>query len=153
MKTYSLILAICLVSFPGLASAWRVFCESDSDVEGICAGMDLEAELHLEMEKEAARLGLDVGRRTRNLRGNDERELQYCTYCSYSKERWCAEAPWSDCRRREETVLVRQVADSDCVALIDTAEILFKDKLRGATQSMICEEALAKVQCGCSKDY
>jgi hypothetical protein len=157
MKTYSLILVIFLVSFLDLASAWRVYCESDSDVEENCEGlkMDLEEEFHLKMEWEAERLDLDVGRRTRKLRGNDERELS-CAYCLKYKERWCLEYPYNLCRRREERFLGGQgqvIADSDCVALIDTAETLFKGKLRGSTDSKNCEEALEKVHCGCLTDY
>jgi hypothetical protein len=155
MKTYSLILAICCVSFLDHASAWSVHCvsnsDSDADVVEACPGLNLEEVFTAAMEAEALLLGLPgTGRRTRNLRADDERELTNgCAYCSKYPERWCQECPYTDCRRQVLELETNVIDDRDCVALLEATDTEFKEKLIGETNSTACVEALNNIQCGC----
>jgi hypothetical protein len=150
MKTYSLILAICFVSSLDLASAWSISCYSPlADVVGLCEDLDVNAEYEDVMQKEATSLDLvDVGGRTRNLRGNNGRELPSgaCTYCAYHNEKWCQSYPYNSCRRELEVVTITNGA---CVALLNTAKTDFQDELRGETNFQACEEALDTIKCEC----
>jgi hypothetical protein len=153
MKTSnSLILVIAsFVSFLDPASAVQVYCLSDADVDDACAAelFDPRAEFEETMAEEMSIMQLGDNR---NLRSDDERELSNaCAYCRQYPERWCAEYPYNECRRRVlEVTPISVTAEVECETMVLTAEMEFSNILPNESLNEECVEALMSIQCFCN---
>jgi hypothetical protein len=155
MKTsYSLILAIVFfVSFLGPTSAIQVYCLSDADVDDACDAETFNPKAEFEETMEGEMTTTQQGN-NRNLQSDDKRELGHsgaCAYCRQYPERWCAEYPYTECRRRlPETTPIPSTAEGECAQMVLTAETEFSSILPNQAATQECIAALQTIECFCN---
>jgi hypothetical protein len=153
---FLLIVLIGLSSFilPSSAALPAIWCMAEDFLPDVCDGYEetITGSLATELNKEIKDKNIETdvfypeNNLTRNLRrGNEERELINCSYCTLYPESWCAILcpGW---RRLQES----PSTEDTCKDLVKTAQKVLK-KVATTIDDKECEKALKAATCGCEE--